>query len=403
MRRGDDAPRRDFHSQRGAGVAGGGSRRPPPRHAALSTRPDRHERGLRRGRVRRMHRVLGRRAGELLPRPHLSSAGAASGDRGVPRPGRPRAVRAVRRYPVRGLYSRCRDDGRVDPRASGAARHPQHSRADGWESVSLHRVRRNRGQRGRGPAENVNVMLPGSLAEALDMLASDGAAIPIAGGTDLLVHWPVRVDAHDRTYVDLSQLDALKPLSWTADELVLGGLTTYWDVIRDARAAREFSLLVDAARQVGAIQIQARGTWAGNIVNASPAADGVPVLIAYDAVVVLESWRGREEVPLDRFYSGYKQMRRYPDQLVVGIRIPLRRYTYQVFEKVGARRAQAIAKGGLAVTRSGAGWRGGGAGVAPPPPPRPPPRGPPRTRAPPPRPRGLPPPPPPASPPAARH
>jgi len=208
-------------------------------------------------------------------------------------------------------------------------------------------------------------MLPGSLAEALDMLASDGAAIPIAGGTDLLVHWPVRVDAHDRTYVDLSQLDALKPLSWTADELVLGGLTTYWDVIRDARAAREFSLLGNAARQVGAIQIQARGTWAGNIVNASPAADGVPVLMAYDAVVVLESRRGREEVPLDRFYAGYKEMKRRPDQLVVAIRIPRRHYSYQVFEKVGARRAQAIAKVGLAVTHSGAGWRVVAASVAP--------------------------------------
>jgi len=139
--------------------------------------------------------------------------------------------------------------------------------------------------------------------------------------------------------------------------VMLGGLTTYWDVIRDDRARQEFPLLVDAARQVGAIQIQARGTWAGNIVNASPAADGVPVLMAYDAVVVLESRRGREEVPLDRFYSGYKEMKRRPDQLVVGIRLPRRRYSYQVFEKVGARRAQAIAKVGLAITRSGAGWR----------------------------------------------
>ena len=211
----------------------------------------------------------------------------------------------------------------------------------------------------------MNVMSPGSVREALDLLASDGAAVPIAGGTDLLVHWPVRVEAHERTYVDLSRLDSLRPLRWTADELLLGGLTTYWDVIRDDRASREFPLLVDAARQVGAIQIQARGTWAGNIVNASPAADGVPVLMAYDAVVVLESRRGREEVPLDRFYSGYKEMKRRPDQLVVGIRLPRRRYFYQVFEKVGARRAQAIAKVGLAITRSGAGWRVVAASVAP--------------------------------------
>jgi len=81
----------------------------------------------------------------------------------------------------------------------------------------------------------------------------------MAGGTDLLVHWPVRLEAHERTYVDLSRLDSLKPLRWTEDELTLGGLTTYWDVILDARARAELPLLVDAARQVGAIQIQARG------------------------------------------------------------------------------------------------------------------------------------------------
>jgi len=211
----------------------------------------------------------------------------------------------------------------------------------------------------------VNVHLPSTLPEALDTLAHDATAVPMAGGTDLLVHWPIRVEAHDRTYVDLSRLDELKPLTWKTDELVLGALTTYWDVIRDERAGHEFPLLVDAARQVGAIQIQARGTWAGNIVNASPAADGVPVLMAYDAVVVLQSLRGREEIPLHSFYAGYKDMRRRADQLVVAIRIPRRPYSFQVFEKVGSRRAQAIAKVGLAITRSNVGWRVVAASVAP--------------------------------------
>ncbi len=212
----------------------------------------------------------------------------------------------------------------------------------------------------------MTVLLPDTEREALQMLAgANGAAVPIAGGTDLLVHWPTRVEARDRTYVDLSRLQALKPLRWSDGELVLGGLTTYWDVIRDRRVSDAFPLLVAAARQVGAIQIQTRGTWAGNIVNASPAADGVPVLMAYDAVVVLESLRGREEVPLDRFYTGYKEMRRRPDQLVVAIRIPRCPYSYQVFEKVGSRRAQAIAKVGLAVTRSAAGWRVVAASMAP--------------------------------------
>ncbi len=211
----------------------------------------------------------------------------------------------------------------------------------------------------------MRVALPETVSEALDLLADYGPAVPIAGGTDLLVHWPTRVEAHEGTYVDLSALAPLKPLRWTDSELVLGGLTTYWDVVRDPRIGAELPLLVAAARQVGAVQIQARGTWAGNIVNASPAADGVPVLMAYDAVVVLESRHGREELLLDRFYTGYKEMRRRPDQLVVAIRIPRRAYSYQVFEKVGSRRAQAIAKVGLAVTRSAAGWRVVAASMAP--------------------------------------
>ena len=212
----------------------------------------------------------------------------------------------------------------------------------------------------------MKLLLPETVRDALAHMAGrDGVTTPIAGGTDLLVHWPVRLGERDRTYVDLWQLQELKPLRWTADALTLGGLTTYWDVIRDRRAGDEFPLLVAAARQVGAIQIQARGTWAGNIVNASPAADGVPALMAYGAVVVLESQRGTEEVPLDGFYAGYKDMRRRPDQLIVAVRIPRRRYSYQTFAKVGSRRAQAIAKVGLAVTQSDDGWRVVAASMAP--------------------------------------
>ncbi|MFQ5889620.1 MAG: FAD binding domain-containing protein [Gemmatimonadota bacterium] len=203
----------------------------------------------------------------------------------------------------------------------------------------------------------MTVLMPGSLREACDMLAASDGAIPMAGGTDLLVHWPLKPEEHGRTYVDLSGLEELRLHRWTDDELVLGGLTTYWDVIRDPRAWKEFPLLIDAGRQVGAIQIQSRGTWAGNIVNASPAADGVPVLMAYDAVVLLESTRGREEVPLSDFYLGYKEMRRRPDQIITAIRMPRREYSFQLFEKVGSRRAQAITKVGVAIAGSDFGWR----------------------------------------------
>ncbi|MFQ5680127.1 MAG: FAD binding domain-containing protein [Gemmatimonadota bacterium] len=211
----------------------------------------------------------------------------------------------------------------------------------------------------------MTALLPCTLDEALDLLAGTDA-VPMAGGTDLLVHWPQRPVDHDRSYLDLWGLAELRTHRWTDDFLELGALTTYWDVIRDPRAAAELPLLVDAARQVGAIQIQSRGTWAGNVVNASPAADGVPVLMAYDATLVLRSAAGNaEEVPLAEFYTGYKEMRRRPDQLLTAIRIPRRAYDFQRFVKVGSRRAQAIAKVGLALARSETGWRVVAASMAP--------------------------------------
>lgn len=211
----------------------------------------------------------------------------------------------------------------------------------------------------------MRVRFADTAAEACAVLADDPSIIPLAGGTDLLVHWPDRHAAHDATYLDLGRVAGLRAHQWTDDALLIGATTTYWDLIRDPRTAAELPLLVDAGRLVGAVQIQSRGTWAGNIVNASPAADGVPVLMAYDAVVVLESVDGREEVPLADFYQGYKEMRRTGRQLVREIRVPLRERRSQTFYKVGSRRAQAIAKVGLATLEVDDGWRVVAASLAP--------------------------------------
>ena len=209
----------------------------------------------------------------------------------------------------------------------------------------------------------MRVLLPKNVIEACSMLASEQPT-PMAGGTDLMVHWPVNLKAHDRLYMDVSRLWSMKAISWS-DNLVLGGITTYWDVLGDERIGQEFPLLWAAARQVGAIQIQSRGTWTGNIVNGSPAADGVPVLMAYDAVVVLTSTRGERRVALSEFYSGYKKMDRRPDELITSIELPRRAYDVNVFEKVGPRRAQAITKVGFAAVHSSAGWRVVANSVAP--------------------------------------
>ena len=201
--------------------------------------------------------------------------------------------------------------------------------------------------------------MPTTLDEACAMMGEHaGDLVPMAGATDLLVHWPMRLAERERTYLDLSRVRALRGIAWSDEALTLGAMTTYADVLGDARAGKEFGLLHEAARQVGAIQIQSRGTWAGNIANGSPAADGVPVLMAYDATVTLASRGGTRRVAMSEYYTGYRKSVKRPDELISAISIPRRAYDFAVFHKVGPRRAQAITKVGVAITHLAAGGAG---------------------------------------------
>lgn len=211
----------------------------------------------------------------------------------------------------------------------------------------------------------MQVFQPSSLAEALHLMASaDGPLTPIAGGTDVFVGWH-RVDKDALRLLDLSRLSNLRPLRLADDSLELGALTTYWQVIESPQVTQAFPLLAESARLTGALQIQTRGTWAGNIANGSPAADGLAVMMAYDATVVLQSHEGITEVPLNEYYTGYKRSVRRPDQLITAIRLPRRPRRVEWFEKVAARRALAISKLGVAVVRDRLGWRVVANSVAP--------------------------------------
>ncbi len=202
----------------------------------------------------------------------------------------------------------------------------------------------------------MQVHLAASFEEALRIKQAQPDVVPIAGGTDLLVHWPAAHALHERSWLDLSALEELRAIRFEGDTVELGALVTYWDVIQDERFTA-LPLLSRAALTVGAVQIQTRGTWAGNVANASPAADGVPVLMAYDAEVVLASASGRRTVLLADFYHGYKQLEARPEELIAALRMPLRAYDFEEFIKVGSRAAQAITKVGVAITHSEAGWR----------------------------------------------
>jgi CO/xanthine dehydrogenase FAD-binding subunit len=146
-------------------------------------------------------------------------------------------------------------------------------------------------------------------------------------------------------YLSVSQLPELHGIEVTDDDIVLGAMTTYADVLRSRVLQVECPLLCRAAAETGGIATQNRGTLGGNIANASPAADSPPALLVYDAEIEVRSLRGVRRVPYDRFHLGYKQMDLAPDEIIVAIRVARGRGGWmQGWRKIGTRRAQAISK-----------------------------------------------------------
>jgi CO/xanthine dehydrogenase FAD-binding subunit len=183
---------------------------------------------------------------------------------------------------------------------------------------------------------------PRSLREALAMLGNEEAVMPIAGCTDVYVSLNFGTVKQTR-FMNLWRLKELRGVDRRAGRLRIGALTTYTELIHSPLIARALPMLVAAAQEIGGRQIQHRGTIGGNVANASPAGDTLPVLAVADAVVELVSARGRRDVPFTSFYAGYRQTVARPDELIAAFHIaPLS--GRQWFRKVGTRAAQAISK-----------------------------------------------------------
>lgn len=192
------------------------------------------------------------------------------------------------------------------------------------------------------PVDEMTLVRPASLKAALSMLAADPSLTPIAGCTDVYVNMQFGT-LKARRFVDIWPLDELRGIRLVGGLLRIGAMTTYSELIASKLVAKRAPMLVAAAREVGGAQIQNRGTLGGNIANASPAGDTLPVLAAGDARVVLRSHRGQRTVPFESFYTGYRASVRRPDELITAIEFPATRGT-QWWRKVGTRRAQAISK-----------------------------------------------------------
>jgi CO/xanthine dehydrogenase FAD-binding subunit len=194
-----------------------------------------------------------------------------------------------------------------------------------------------------------DLIAPTTLEAVLQTLASKpGLYTPIAGGTELMV----ALGAGRLTQKNLLSINHLKELRFinaTASEVTIGSGTTFTDIRKHPVIASDFSLLTQAASWTGSIANQNRGTLGGNIVNASPAADSPPALLAYDAVLTLISARGTRTMPYADFHLGYKKTALAPDELLHSITLPRRFAAYIPYtRKVGTRNAQAISKVAIA-------------------------------------------------------
>jgi xanthine dehydrogenase small subunit len=194
------------------------------------------------------------------------------------------------------------------------------------------------------------LLQPRTLVEALRLLREEGPLVPLAGCTDLYVglHFGT---VPGRRFLDLSGLPALRGIRLRGDTLVIGALATYTELIRSPLVRRRLPILAEAAREVGSPQIQNRGTIGGNVANASPAGDTLPVLAVAETVIVLRSVDGERRLPFDSFYTGYRQTAMHPDELIVALEVPPVEGR-QWFRKVGTRAAQAISKVVMAAVRA---------------------------------------------------
>jgi len=196
----------------------------------------------------------------------------------------------------------------------------------------------------RGNPAGMQWHRPTKLDEALRWYASHPQALPLAGGTDVMVLWNAG-EYNDRAILDLSALKSWSRVRVTDTHIRLGALVTMSQLQQHAEVARRLPLLVQACATVGGLQIQNRATIAGNIANASPAGDSFAPLVVYEARVQLVSAAGRRMVPVLEVFAGVKKTHLQPGELIAAIEIPLpRRPARAMFRKVGTRAAQAISK-----------------------------------------------------------
>jgi CO/xanthine dehydrogenase FAD-binding subunit len=193
--------------------------------------------------------------------------------------------------------------------------------------------------------EEIEVYSPTTLEEAYVWLdRQNGRARVLAGGTDLMVQLQDR-SLVAPAYLNIWGLEELRGVEDEGESLRIGALTTYTQLIYSVLVQEHCPILVAASRTIGGAQIQNRGTLGGNIVNASPAGDTLPILAVFEAELELGSLHGVRRVLFNEFYTGYRQTVLASNELLLAVHLPKKAPAERLFfQKVGSRQAMVISK-----------------------------------------------------------
>src|SRR5919106_2715679 len=206
-----------------------------------------------------------------------------------------------------------------------------------------------RRDRGEGLSTRMDFLQPRDLAEALEMKAEHPEALPLQGGTDVLVELNFDI-RRPGAILDLTRVSELDGWEMSNGSVRVGAGVTYTTLISELAA--ELPGLAIASRTVGSPQIRNRGTVGGNLGTASPAGDALPPLLVSGATVKVASVRGERTLPLEEFLVGVKRNALAADELILGVTVPAAPGR-QTFMKVGPRNAMVIAVVSLALRADG--------------------------------------------------
>jgi CO/xanthine dehydrogenase FAD-binding subunit len=200
----------------------------------------------------------------------------------------------------------------------------------------------------------IDVLTPRTLDDALALLERHTTGVQIiAGGSDVIVQLRDGV-LKTKKLLNIVSVKALRYIKEIDGQIHIGALSTYSDIINSQHTQKHAQILVNAAKKIGATQLQNTATIGGNLGNASPAGDSLPPLYALNATVVTRSKSNRREIPIEKFFIGYRKKALRPDELVEEVFFEgLGKNDAAAFLKLGLREANAISIVAVAVTLRG--------------------------------------------------